>query len=302
MLRSLSFSTLPSELRIKVWKEALENESDTRLVVTYFPEMLDPGTHILPHAGLLSPLLTVSLESRHCALAFYSLRLPVYPLFMTLERYLATPKQNNSSGRVGLHYPSRQATASSIVSRRVGVAIMAFQGVCRRPADLPMALGALYLNPGRDVFVYPYRSDGMVYGTQYYKRLYGEGDRSDKDDEDKGGQEIVEDRWLTPAFSEPQFAEQVASRVTRVLLVGGHGPLYNEPWMGSCCYEPHKLMRFPNCLEARHIQVEDPADTCGQILHAGLYKCPDLLRDKRLGAWVAANDFRQNKTGLSPWA
>lgn len=295
-----SLSSLPSELRIQVWNEALVNESNTRLVVTYFPDVPNAGTHILPHAGLVSSLLSVSVESRQCALAFYSLRLPVCPLYKTLSLQLATPSQGSGSGgrnrmRSPL-YPSHEAMASCIQSRRVGVALMAFQGLGQQSTSLASASGgaALYLNSQRDTFVSPSRSYTQLYGTQYYKSLY-----TVHGEDGESYQASEGDSLLTPAFSEPEYVERVASQVTRVLLIGGEGFGCSEPWMEEGqLYHPHELRRFPNCSEVRYILVKDPVDVIRPILRVGLYRQPDVLEDARLSPWMPADDVRQCRTKL----
>lgn len=298
-----SFSSFPSEIRVQVWKEALANEADTRLVVTYFPDAPSPGTHVLPHAGLVSPFLSVSVESRKCTLAFYSLRLPVCPLYKTLSLQLAEPDYASSSGGRGRRrsplYPGHEAIASSIESRRIGVALMAFQGLGQRSKSLAEASSgaALYLNPQRDVFVSPSRSFIQLYGTQFYKALYTEDEGDEHKDEGARASEV--DNLLTPAFSEPEYVERVASQVTRVLLAGGEGFGRSEPWMEpGLLHHPCELKRFPNSSEVRYMLVKDPVDVIKRILRTGLYRQPGVLEDPRLSTWLSADDVRQAKVAL----
>lgn len=298
MCFSTPFSSFPSELRIQVWNEALVNESDARLVVTYYPDVPNAGTHILPYAGLVSPLLSVSVESRQCALTFYSLRLPVCPLYKTLGLHLTTISPGSTGGRnsgAGPRYPSPEAIALSIQARRIGVAITAFQGIRRESLDLYTASGGvLYLNPQRDTFVYPYRSDIQLYGTKYYKTLHSE---DDDGGEDKEASE--DDNLLTPAFPETEYFERVASQVTRVLLVGGDGFALSEPWMEpGHLYAPYELRRFPNCFNVRYIKVKDPIEVLKPLLRTGRYKQPGVLGDARLSTWLPADDVRQRKVEL----
>ncbi|KAI0160779.1 hypothetical protein GGR57DRAFT_519668 [Xylariaceae sp. FL1272] len=67
------FKLLPPELRLEVWEAALDEEAVNRL-----PVLLD--TRIFPVKKLISPLLSVNVESRACALAFYDTKLTVYRL------------------------------------------------------------------------------------------------------------------------------------------------------------------------------------------------------------------------------
>lgn len=300
---SISFSLFPSEIRLQVWKEALTNESDSRLIVTYFPDAPDPGTHILPHTGLVSPLLSVSVESRQCALAFYPLRLPICPLYKTLSLQLAKSGQGSSNGGRGRRrsplYPSHEALVSCIQSRRVGVALMAFQGLDRECTSLAKASGgaAMYVNPQRDTFVSPSRSFIQLYGTKYYKTLYTADDEHGDSDEEARAGEV--DSLLTPAFPEPEYVERVASQVARVLLVGGEGFGHSEPWMEpGHLHSPRELKRFPNASEVRYILVKDPVDVLKRILRTGLYRQPGVLQDPHLSAWLPADDVRRGKVEL----
>ncbi|KAK8080742.1 hypothetical protein PG997_008560 [Apiospora hydei] len=70
-----NFPLLPPELRHMIWVFALEELAPGRFIV------FDVYTQrIIPTAGLVSPMLLVSRESRHLALNYYALRIPVYEI------------------------------------------------------------------------------------------------------------------------------------------------------------------------------------------------------------------------------
>ncbi|KAI1261052.1 hypothetical protein F5Y18DRAFT_403201 [Xylariaceae sp. FL1019] len=71
MAESTLFRSLPTELRLEIWKHALTEEILSRLVISY-------DTRIIPLRNLISPLLSVSTESRACALRQYDTKVEVY--------------------------------------------------------------------------------------------------------------------------------------------------------------------------------------------------------------------------------
>ncbi|KAI2620220.1 hypothetical protein GGS26DRAFT_595113 [Hypomontagnella submonticulosa] len=67
------FSDLPTELRLLIWKAALYQEAQYRLV------LVKTHSHrACPTTQLISPLLSVNIESRMVAKSFYNLTLDVY--------------------------------------------------------------------------------------------------------------------------------------------------------------------------------------------------------------------------------
>ncbi|KAI1411708.1 hypothetical protein F5Y13DRAFT_53789 [Hypoxylon sp. FL1857] len=67
------FTELPAELRLQIWETALYQETEKRFVVVDFMERV-----VYPMRRLISPLLTVSSESRETAEAFFNLTLDVH--------------------------------------------------------------------------------------------------------------------------------------------------------------------------------------------------------------------------------
>ncbi|KAI1383005.1 uncharacterized protein F4822DRAFT_421814 [Hypoxylon trugodes] len=64
---------LPAELRLRIWEQALVNESAGRVVI-----LDERNNTIYPFKSLASPLLSVNVESRSCALEFYGTKLNVW--------------------------------------------------------------------------------------------------------------------------------------------------------------------------------------------------------------------------------
>ncbi|KAI1076999.1 hypothetical protein F5B20DRAFT_302076 [Whalleya microplaca] len=87
-----SFRRLPTKLKVMIWKHALENESNDRIV---------PFDHdsfrVLPTASLISPLLLTCWLSRETALKHLNTQISIYrvPRFGTTESY------NNIIARLG---------------------------------------------------------------------------------------------------------------------------------------------------------------------------------------------------------
>ncbi|KAI1498131.1 hypothetical protein F5X99DRAFT_432246 [Biscogniauxia marginata] len=67
------FGQLPIDLRLPIWEIFMLQECSGRLMII---DNLTSG--ILAVLRLLSPLLSVNMESRECATSFYGMKLPVY--------------------------------------------------------------------------------------------------------------------------------------------------------------------------------------------------------------------------------
>ncbi|KAI1370636.1 hypothetical protein F4677DRAFT_465025 [Hypoxylon crocopeplum] len=81
-MASVPFNQFPAELRLRVWNEALLQESSERIV------FLGPITYrIIPFKSLVSPMLSVNVESRACATEFYNVKLRVYRLLELSGHY-----------------------------------------------------------------------------------------------------------------------------------------------------------------------------------------------------------------------
>lgn len=87
------FSQLPTELRLLIWKQALRNESSSRLVLLH-----RTSRRVLPFRYLASPLLSVNMEARSVALKFYDVQLKVRPALP------ASPDTLRSMRKVYLDY------------------------------------------------------------------------------------------------------------------------------------------------------------------------------------------------------
>ncbi|KAK8064353.1 hypothetical protein PG994_006991 [Apiospora phragmitis] len=70
------FSQLPPELRLGIWKHALQEEAESRLVLFH-----QKHHRVLPFKYLVSPILAVNAEARNAARKFYDVQLPVRPMF-----------------------------------------------------------------------------------------------------------------------------------------------------------------------------------------------------------------------------
>ncbi|KAK8090354.1 hypothetical protein PG997_005315 [Apiospora hydei] len=81
------FPRLPAELQIMVWKEFAHAEASSRAVVVHTTQEIDEDgerrratLHFLPLKRLISPLLTVNVQSRAVALRHYKTRINLFEL------------------------------------------------------------------------------------------------------------------------------------------------------------------------------------------------------------------------------
>jgi len=82
------FPQLPPEIREMVWKELLLGESKNRIVSIHRSE-----PYLMADTSLISPLLSVSQESRAAALKYYNTKLTVYVfIHESCSRYPSFPK------------------------------------------------------------------------------------------------------------------------------------------------------------------------------------------------------------------
>ncbi|KAK8022549.1 hypothetical protein PG993_013316 [Apiospora rasikravindrae] len=71
----VKFPKFPPEIRDKIWKEAVSEEADGRLVFVHKDTL-----RVLPTRNSISPLLSVNAEARQVALKHYNVRLPIFRL------------------------------------------------------------------------------------------------------------------------------------------------------------------------------------------------------------------------------
>ncbi|KAK7964261.1 hypothetical protein PG996_008050 [Apiospora saccharicola] len=118
------FREFAPELRQKIWKEFLEQESSHRLVMIN----LTNGHTTEPHKQLVSPLLSVKHESRNCALRHYTSKHDV----------CAAPYiESNLYGDIDIEQGIRDAIVSD---HELGLG-----------EPYPTIIGSLYLNLDKDV-------------------------------------------------------------------------------------------------------------------------------------------------------
>ncbi|KAK9773183.1 putative 2EXR domain-containing protein [Seiridium cardinale] len=94
------FPDLPKELRLQIWENCLEAESQYRIVIsgTMFSDLIFPTRH------LACALLSVNHEARQCALAHFTTAVTVYHSRNSLRRghRKAEPGELLAAGRVHL--------------------------------------------------------------------------------------------------------------------------------------------------------------------------------------------------------
>lgn len=70
------FRDLPSELRLSIWKMALETEAMSRVVI-YHPRNNRYELQVVPSKNLVSPIMMATVESRECGLGWFDIRAQV---------------------------------------------------------------------------------------------------------------------------------------------------------------------------------------------------------------------------------
>ncbi|KAK8043904.1 hypothetical protein PG994_012742 [Apiospora phragmitis] len=69
------FKHFPTEVRLIIWRHALEKESSSRIILVH-----KKTPRIMPSKLLISPFLLTSHESRICAKGFYNVQVDLYAL------------------------------------------------------------------------------------------------------------------------------------------------------------------------------------------------------------------------------
>ncbi|KAJ4418846.1 hypothetical protein N0V82_005292 [Gnomoniopsis sp. IMI 355080] len=140
------FPELSAELRLEVWRLFLNDEVFGRRVVIW-------DGRVVPFAHLASPLLSVNVETRECALEFYPTKVDVYSLRQPGETSGSSRGRSSdraSTSQVDLIDRHRQ---HSLTGHGMARKIRARLDVVETATP---AQGAVYLNPTRDLIFHGY--------------------------------------------------------------------------------------------------------------------------------------------------
>ncbi|KAK7959819.1 uncharacterized protein PG986_004673 [Apiospora aurea] len=236
------FAKLPLELQIKVWRHALQAESQERVVPLH-------DRHVVPHRRLASPFLSVNRVSRAEARRFYTVAVPV----RALPLFVAPP----GTGRV---FPARGHPLMPSGPKRVRLAFKSHLGEVLPGSE---ARGVVFLDPVRDVFV-----TGLDFAPLFAEKALnarqqvssgGDGSSDDDEEEEDGDemrrvpavrpiteaipvqtcreiQNVVLAEWDATGecqheLTVVEYSEQAAERAWSRDVFSGFGP-YQHLWLG----------------------------------------------------------------------
>lgn len=194
----------PSEIRLEIWDLFLDDEARGRRVVVW-------DGRVMPFAHLASPLLSVSVETRECALVFYLTKVNIYFLKKPMEclPWPGDPVREVVAEGQGVGDDAEQVLSETNIAETLTErARAAMEGL----ELISPAKGALYLNPERDTILH-----GHNCGVHFFARK-----RSELIQDGQGELMTLAPLWQAFSSKLPPSFYQAATYALRVVGLGCH--------------------------------------------------------------------------------